>query len=50
MARCKASNVLLVVAIAVPAADALAEDSFHQLKGSLIQAKFAGMEMTDEVH
>jgi hypothetical protein len=50
MKRCKASDVLLVVAIALPAADALAEDSFHRLKGALIQAKFAGMEMTDEVH
>ena len=50
MKRCKASDVLLVVAIALSAADALAEDSFHRLKGALIQAKFAGMEMTDEVH
>jgi hypothetical protein len=29
---------------------ALAEDSFQRLRGSQIQAKFTGMEMTDEVH
>jgi len=48
--RCKAGSVLLAVTIAVPAADALAGDNFQRPKGSQIQAKFAGMEMTDEVH
>jgi len=50
MNRCKAGSVLLAVTIAVPAADALTGDNFQRLKGSQIQAKFAGMEMTDEVH
>ena len=38
MKRCKASDVLLVVAIALSAADALAEDSFHRLIESATQA------------
>ena len=50
MNRCKASNALLVVAIVVPVADASGEEDFQRVRGSQIHAKFAGMEMTDEVH
>jgi hypothetical protein len=46
---------LFIVALALMSAAALglparAEDKFQKLTGAQIQAKFAGMELTDEVH
>jgi hypothetical protein len=40
----------ILVAIALDGAETLALDNFQKLKGSQIQTRFAGMEMTDEVH
>src|ERR1700730_15880491 len=45
-----AGAAAILAAIALGEADALAVDDFRKLKGSQIQARFAGMEMTDEVH
>ncbi len=36
--------------LALWAADASAEDKFQKLAGAQIRAKFAGMELTDDVH
>ena len=41
---------LLTAALTILLPNALAADSFQRLSGPQIQAKFAGMEMTDEVH
>jgi hypothetical protein len=48
-------KVPIVIALSVVGAAALssaarAQDKFQKLTGAQIQAKFAGMEMTDEVH
>jgi hypothetical protein len=40
---------IAVVAVAL-VSGARAEDKFQKLNGAQIQAKFAGMEMTDQVH
>src|SRR5207245_10563142 len=45
-----AGAAAILAAIALGGADALAVDTFQKLKGSQIQTRFAGMEMTDEVH
>ena len=45
-----AGAAAILAAIAQGGADALAVDTFQKLKGSQIQTRFAGMEMTDEVH
>jgi hypothetical protein len=50
MGRYKAVAALVVARLAIPTSDALAEDTFHRLRGSRIPATFAGMELTDEVH
>ena len=39
-----------VVALLVSGADGFVAEKFHKLGGSQIQAKFSGMEMTDNVH
>ncbi len=41
-----AGAAAILAAIALGGADALAVDNFQKLKGSQIQARFAGMEMT----
>jgi hypothetical protein len=41
---------VLIAVLAIKTCDALAVDNFQRLKGQQIHAKFAGMEMTDEVH
>jgi hypothetical protein len=43
----RAGMVLAAVALA---SSARAEDKFQKLNGTQIQARFAGMEMTDQVH
>ena len=53
MKGCPASYcyaAVLIAVLAVPTLGALAVDNFQRLRGPQIQAKFAGMEMTDEVH
>src|SRR5215469_7807134 len=47
MTGCLIGIVLMVGALA---SVAQAEDKFQKLNGAQIQAKFAGMEMTDQVH
>jgi hypothetical protein len=41
---------LMFVAIGATGPSARAEDKFQKLTGSQIQARFAGMEVTDQVH
>jgi hypothetical protein len=42
--------VLVVTSIALASGVNAAADKFHRLKGPQIQARFAGMELTDGVH
>src|ERR1700681_1755345 len=41
---------LVLVGVVAVGPSALAEEKFQKLTGSQIQAKFTGMELTDEVH
>jgi len=43
-------RVALMLAAAALTSGARAEDKFQKLNGAQIQARFAGMEMTDQVH
>jgi hypothetical protein len=42
--------LVAVLAVAICAVGALAEEKFQKLSGAQIRAKIAGMELTDEVH
>jgi hypothetical protein len=46
----KAETIVLFALAVLLAAQAVAAEKFQKLNGSQIRARFAGMEMTDEVH
>ena len=48
--RMTARAAAILAIVTLPGAGALGAQTFQRLKGPQIQAKFAGMEMTDEVH
>src|ERR1700724_86053 len=45
-----AAMIVIVGGSALASSDAAATDKFLRLSGSQIRARFAGMQMTDEVH
>ena len=50
MSKGIAATALLVTLSASVGCIAAAEERFHKLKAAQIQAKFSGMELTDQVH